>query len=105
MATKQPYASRKEYLRQWEKQKHQELRNQVLNLLGPTCRKCGATENLEFDHVHDTKAYVTCRMSRLHRHRVYLEEAKRGELQILCAECNRLKGKPPPPPVVSEMPF
>jgi 5-methylcytosine-specific restriction endonuclease McrA len=83
----------------WRQKRRAQLRQQLIEILGPPkCQKCQTTEGKhEVDHIHATKVYVTMKLRLDQRLLRYVEEAKRGEVQWLCAECNRVKGVPPPP--------
>jgi len=93
---------RRTYRRDWARNQRRLLKESLLNLLGNKCVNCGATEDLEFDHIHATKTYTSCRMASLDRLRRYQEEISRGEIQLLCGPCNRKKGVPRPP---EDLPF
>jgi hypothetical protein len=69
---------------------HQQLRAKVIAFLGgPVCRRCGAVECLEIDHVNDNGAE--------HRRAARTPTVLRyvlthpDEFQILCQSCNRAK--------------
>lgn len=73
--------------RNWAKRRSEQLRT----VLGGKCSACGETEKLEFD----------CRQPKGHRHHTleyssrvsfYLAEHRRGNLQLLCKDCNAIKG-------------
>jgi len=59
--------------------------------LGGQCVNCGSTENLEIDHKKPRQWRLEAvemgrRVSR------YVREAREGLVQVLCSECNKLKG-------------
>ncbi len=61
--------------------------------LGGVCVRCGADDQLQFDHVNGTPIVLE-RTSQHRRLSHYRELAARGEIQLLCASCNRKKGRP-----------
>lgn len=71
-------------------------RGELLAALGRKCAECGTTDNLEFDHLYqrDWKSNQVWASTRL---RIYAEEARRGEIQVLCRGCNARKGQPGEP--------
>lgn len=75
-----------------QKEWARKTRQALLAELGGECARCGTTEALEFDciipcgdahHKFDTSA----RMS------FYRHQYAAGNLQVLCHECNGIKGK------------
>ena len=53
---------RKAYNREYHKARYHRIRNEAITKLGGKCVDCGATENLEFDHVdRDTKSFFVGR--------------------------------------------
>lgn len=73
-----------------QKIRARERRIELLLVLGYTCKKCGAEDNLEFDciipqggahHKYDTS----------HRMCFYWREYRKGNLQILCSKCHNKK--------------
>ncbi len=69
----------------------QRKRLELIERLGGKCVKCGATEDLEIDHIDgrtwDSKAYS--QKGRVIR---YWREFAEGLLQVLCGPCNKQKG-------------
>jgi len=65
------------------------LRDALYEKLGNKCSnpECGATENLEFDHING-RSYDPNKLSYCQRLIRYTKEAARGELRILCGTCN-----------------
>lgn len=73
--------------KQWARRRRQHL----LLMLGGRCRTCGTREALTFDLIspggdqhHRMEASTRCSF--------YSAEMRRGNLQILCAVCNSIKG-------------
>ena len=81
--------TRAEYLRGYIKARRQWRREQLVAMLGSACVRCGATEDLEFDHIDPaTKRFaVGSSMSRAWDELV--EEALK--CQLLCRSCHREK--------------
>lgn len=75
----------------WAKAKRESL----LMALGERCAACGATEDLTFDCVrpagHKHHAWSTDK-----RITFYCRQAALRNLQVLCADCNSVKGDFPP---------
>jgi len=68
---------------------YRRVRNHIFKLLGRVCVMCGSIENLEFDHIipngyarHDKSS---------ERVWEWIESYDKGNLQILCKDCNRQK--------------
>ena len=82
--------TRAAYLRAYNQATRQRRRAQLIDLLGGVCVRCGASEDLEFDHIDpETKRFAvgSC-MSRAWAELV--EEALK--CQLLCPTCHREKG-------------
>lgn len=72
-------------------------RRKILFLtLGEKCVHCGATDALTFDCIRPTGPRHH-RMSSARRISYYFDQARRGNLQVLCFECNVRKGAKPNP--------
>ena len=78
----------------WRRQKHQKTRNEILDILGRICKKCGFSDEraLHIDHVcgggsKQRKKYGGATFENI------LSELKEGssEYQVLCANCNAIK--------------
>ena len=63
---------------------------QLLASLGGKCVACGATEGLEFDHIRPAD-WPRNAYSSHHRLKLYAMEATVGNIQLLCADCNKRK--------------
>lgn len=70
---------------------YQQRREALLDMLGRKCKHCGANDNLTFDHIRPAD-WPRNRYSSHERLRLYLQEAKIGNIQILCHRCNPSKG-------------
>lgn len=62
-------------------------------MLENRCAGCGGTTQLEVDHINGT-TWDLSRKSSHQRMQIYLDEAKRGLIQLLCGPCNKAKGRP-----------
>jgi 5-methylcytosine-specific restriction endonuclease McrA len=82
-------ANSNEYMRKYMKKKYVERRELAFSILGKMCVICGATENLEIDHIDPkTKTIAlnklwSCALSR------FLSELKL--CQTLCKSCHKIK--------------
>lgn len=74
-----------------------QLRSRLLMILGSKCTYCPATENLTFDCIKPT-GDAHHRMNPLDRMHFYFNECRRGNVQVLCWNCNVRKGARPQPP-------
>lgn len=63
----------------------------MLGVLGGKCAKCKVTNNLTFDCIRPTGGHHH-RLSSVARITYYLEQMRRGNLQVLCHDCNSRKG-------------
>jgi hypothetical protein len=82
--------NRAAYQRGYNKAWKQARRARLIEMLGGECVRCGATEDLEFDHVDpSTKIFAVCAgLSRAWD--VLVEEA--AKTQLLCKPCHMAKG-------------
>jgi 5-methylcytosine-specific restriction endonuclease McrA len=90
--------TRAEYMRPYIKARKHARRARLIEMLGGQCVRCGATDNLHFDHINPaTKRFsVGSDMSRAWE--LLVEEALK--CQLLCPPCHVEKGKedrPEPP--------
>lgn len=74
----------------WAQQKRIEL----LVALGRSCVWCGATENLTFDCIRPTGGRHH-KLSSVARMTFYWREARKGNVQVLCFDCNVKKSDHP----------
>jgi hypothetical protein len=81
--------TRADYLRNYNKAGRQQRRAKLIEMLGGRCVRCGATEDLEFDHIDpSTKRFaVGSSMSRAWDTLV----AEALKCQLLCRPCHREK--------------
>lgn len=63
----------------------------MLRVLGERCVRCGLTTNLTFDCIRPTGDRHH-RMSSVQRVTYYCEQMRRGNIQVLCHNCNSKKG-------------
>lgn len=77
----------------YQSRQAKELREELLELLGGECRKCGDEEDLEIHHV-DGRAWEPRNLSSLRRAKRYWREYLAGvRLEALCARCNGWDGQ------------
>lgn len=74
-----------------QKQWAAKVRDQLFDVLGWACAKCGATKKLEFDCIQP-RGHTHHKYDWSHRMSFYRREHAAGNLQVLCATCNALKG-------------
>lgn len=63
----------------------------LVEALGGVCQGCGTTEALTFDCI-EPEGDAHHRYDTSQRMSFYTAQARRGNLQLLCSECNALKG-------------
>ena len=68
-------------------------RAKLIRELGGECVECGADFDLEFHHVNG-RTWIARKTSRWVRIKRYEEEACYGLIELLCADCNKVAGKP-----------
>lgn len=69
---------------------YQKIRTHFIKLLGGECVFCHTKEGLQFDHIIPSKIQMN-KMSRSKREWHWFDEYAKGNLQLLCAECNNTK--------------
>lgn len=68
------------------------MRDELSELLGGHCVRCGKTKSLQFDHIDPrTRRWVAKSCSQRGRMRRYYEEFLEGLIQLLCKKCNQKK--------------
>lgn len=70
-----------------------EMRERLVALMGGQCKKCAATELLEFHHPNG-RNWVARKKNQLQRMRLYLQDFLLGKLELLCSGCNKSAGMP-----------
>jgi hypothetical protein len=80
---------RTEYSAAWARKKREEL----IELLGGKCHKCGSKNKLEFHHKY-VREWVAAKKSRWQRMVLYRREYDAGEIELSCRHCNARDGKP-----------
>jgi hypothetical protein len=82
--------TRAEYMRSYVKARRHQRRAELIEMLGGKCVRCGATEDLAFDHIDpSTKRFaVGSSMSRAWAELV----AEARKCQLLCSPCHQEKG-------------
>lgn len=78
-----------EYMREYMARRYRARREAALVQLGGTCALCGATENLEFDHVDRTTKRGE--ISRLFSRGEARYKQELEKCQLLCSSCHRAK--------------
>ena len=77
----------------WRVRNYHKRRSKLIKKLGGECAKCGRKRNLTFDHLKP-RTWSCRKLARWVRIKRYEEEAEKGLIQVLCADCNRRKGEP-----------
>ena len=68
------------------------IRAELVEKMGGVCVKCGAVDNLQFDHI-DGARWRHNELSYLARMNRYKREHELGLLRLLCGDCNRAERK------------
>lgn len=66
-------------------------RIEIIKHLGGKCKKCGATDNLNIDHIKSKEKTFPIARNYNRRWEVLLEELKK--CQLLCVPCHKIKTK------------
>jgi len=69
---------------------YKKIRQHFIKLLGGECCYCHTKENLEFDHIFPCRTDIS-KMSRSIREWHWFDEYEKGNLQLLCSDCNNTK--------------
>jgi|SRR5580658_8590004 hypothetical protein len=93
--TQASVAAPKSYISRYVERK----RNELFAALGRRCVFCGVETNLTFDCVKPTGGRHH-RLSSAARIGFYWKQARAGNLQVLCHDCNSRKGAKPMPAFV-----
>ena len=76
-------------MRRYRKEKYPQHREKIINMLGGVCSSCGATSNLQVDHIDpDTKEFDPLAFPPKSKERIEKELAK---CQLLCSDCHEIK--------------
>jgi hypothetical protein len=81
--------TRADYLRNYNKAGRQQRRAKLIEMLGGCCVRCGATEDLEFDHIDPSTKRFAVGSSMSRAWDVLVTEALK--CQLLCRSCHREK--------------
>lgn len=79
------------------------IRARITAELGGKCAECGDCDSLEFHHTAPRR-WQAAAVSRWMRAKLYLDDHHRGELELLCADCNKSAGTPTDP-TLAHVPF
>lgn len=81
-----------EYSRKYQANRYKVRRAAFIEELGGSCKKCGATENLEFDHIDSsTKSFDISKALGSRSYEKLAEEIKK--CQLLCGICHLEKSR------------
>lgn len=79
----------REYHRNYSIDYYHRKKNELIQLLGGQCLKCGSVYNLEFDHIDPTTKLFPISNLLSHAWDVVLVEVKK--CQLLCSDCHKKK--------------
>jgi hypothetical protein len=82
--------SRAAYMRPYIRARKHARRAELIEMLGGCCVRCGATENLHFDHVDPATKRFSIGSDMSRRWDLLVEEARK--CQLLCPPCHHAKG-------------
>lgn len=77
-----------------------QLKSELIAFLGGQCEECGATTDLEPNHIYQ-RTWRSRELTHYRRVLRYWKEARAGLLNCLCKECNRHYRPMPRPPASS----
>lgn len=63
------------------------LKQQLIEFLGGRCEECGATHDLQVNHIYQ-RDWQPRKLTHYRRVLRYWKEALAGEVNVLCEECN-----------------
>lgn len=76
-------------MRDYMRNKYKQRREDAISSLGGKCEHCGATENLEFDHINaKEKSFSLFKSPNMSKEKFEIELAK---CQLLCGDCHKVK--------------
>lgn len=79
------------YMREYMLKRYHARRQQAFDILGRSCRRCGGTEELEFDHIDATNKSFS--VGRLWSIKEALFFAEIQKCQVLCKQCHLQKSR------------
>lgn len=74
---------------EYNRARHRTRRNKMIDYLGSECSRCGATDNLEFDHLKPDTKNFDISLKATHPWSLLLPELKK--CQLLCRPCHKAK--------------
>lgn len=77
------------YMKEYMRNRRKSRRDKLISLLGGKCVDCGATENLEFDHLDPKLKNFEIADAKDGPENILVEEAKK--CQLLCRPCHQKK--------------
>ena len=80
---------RKDYMREYMKNRYHEKRNAIISELGGKCVSCGDTDHLHIDHIDADKK--TFRASDIHSVSDAKAKKEKENFQLLCETCHKKK--------------
>lgn len=83
-------SNKNEYMRQYMATLYIKRKEQAIKLLGGCCVNCGATKQLEFDHVNSSTKSFTIG-AKLNTTAWYKIEQELKKCQLLCYTCHKIK--------------
>lgn len=79
------------YHRKYSRKYYHLRRNEYIQMLGGKCCKCGAADNLQFDHIkRATKKFALGKLLNVSKEMALIEIKK---CQLLCFECHIIKSR------------
>ena len=83
------YHGKNEYMKEYLFKRYHAKLKEAISLLGGKCVQCGATDNLQFDHIDPSTKKFKITLMLSHSKKEVKEELKK--CQLLCRECHDIK--------------
>jgi len=76
-------------MREYHLKQYYKIKEEIINLLGGKCVKCGSIIDLQFDHIDKSKKILNITRHLLRSLKESKEEIKK--CQLLCKKCHQIK--------------
>lgn len=101
-ADKRTYKERRAYFQTWRINTYYRKKEAMIKALGGVCVQCGATDELQFNHIYE-RFWTPREVNSIDRLKQYQAEIDQGKINLLCRDCNAVYEPLPLP--AGEVPF